>query len=138
LRLTASKAAAAGSYTLQVEGTSDLLSTYATLFVTVNPPPSFSLTALPNALSVPLGASVTFPITVTPQTGFSGKVTLAATNLPAGLTASFASGSNTLTLTTRAPLLQGIYTVIVIGSSGTQIVSVPLTLQVTAPRVGIR
>jgi hypothetical protein len=142
LTLTASSAAAPGNYTLQVEGASGSQSTYANLFLTVNPPPSFSLTASPNALSVPLGASVTFPITVTPQTGFSGKVTLAASNLPAGLTASFASssakGPNTLKLLTQAPLLPGIYTVIVIGSSGTQIVSVPLTLQVTAPRVGIR
>ncbi len=55
--------------------------------------PSFTLSASPTSVSVAQGSSGTSTITVTAVGGFSGNVTLAASGLPGGVTASFAAGS---------------------------------------------
>ncbi|MCC3158835.1 M12 family metallo-peptidase [Hymenobacter sp. 15J16-1T3B] len=72
------------------------------------------------------GSSATCSVTVGQLLGFTGQVTLSATGLPTGMTASFganpvaagASSSVTLTSTTATP--SGTYTVSVIGTSGSQ------------------
>jgi hypothetical protein len=67
--------------------------------------PDFSLDRNPATLTVNRGASGTSAITITRTGGFTGNVTLSATGLPAGVTASFNPGSttgNSSTLTLNA------------------------------------
>jgi hypothetical protein len=133
--LSASNSAIAGFYQVSIGGTSGTQSTYITLFLQVNAPPSFTLGASPSCLTLSQGGSVTDTITVTPQTGFTGNVTLGAPNLPSGVTASFGAnpttGSSVLTLTASSPVLPGNYLVIITGSSGAQTVTATLPLSVS-------
>jgi sugar lactone lactonase YvrE len=58
--------------------------------VTVNPiPPDFSVSASSNTLSVPQGGNVQTLLTLTPQGGINGTVTLSCTGLPANATCTF-------------------------------------------------
>ena len=60
---------------------------------------NYSLAASPASVSESQGGSTTSTITVTPLNGFSGSVSLAASGLPAGVTASFSPASTTSTST---------------------------------------
>ncbi|MGA8742749.1 MAG: protease pro-enzyme activation domain-containing protein [Terracidiphilus sp.] len=137
LTLTASNTAIAGSgYILTIQGTAGY-SKPALLYLTVNPAPSFTLTTSPASMTVIQGTSGTSSITMTPQTGFTGSVTLGAPSLPSGLTASFApnptSGSSVLSLTASSLIPPGNYLVIITGTSGAQTVTAPISVAVTAP-----
>ena len=87
--------------------------------------PMYTLSASPNSLNVAQGNQGTSTITITPENGFSGSVSLSASGpargLPNGLTAAFnpnpATSSSTLTLTPNATA-PGTATVTVIGTSG--------------------
>src|SRR5258708_37808407 len=57
-----------------------------TFTVTAAPPPNYTLSALPNGVTLVQGSSGTSTITVTPQNGFSGSVNLSASGLPSGVT----------------------------------------------------
>jgi hypothetical protein len=104
LSLTANSSAVLGTATVTITGTSGGLSHVTTVSLTVTPPPNFALSASPNSLSLARGAKATSTITVIPQNGFIGSVGLSASNLPAGVTASFnpSSTKNTSTLTLSA------------------------------------
>jgi hypothetical protein len=73
-------------------------------------------------------------MTVTPQNGFSGTVTLSASGLPSGVTASFspnpATATSTLTLTATNSATTGTATVTITGSSGglTNLAAINLTV----------
>ena len=94
----------------------------------------FSLSASPSSVSIAQGASGTSTITVTPQNGFNGSVTLSASGLPNGVTASFnpnpTTGVSTLTLTAGASAATGTSTVTITGVSGalTHTTTVQLTV----------
>src|SRR5208282_5178811 len=68
--------------------------------------PNFSLSASPSSVTITQGASGTSTITVAPENGFTGNVSLSASGLPSGVTASFnptsTSGTSVLTLTASA------------------------------------
>jgi subtilase family serine protease len=137
LTLNTSSLTPPGFYTFLIVGSSGTqhLSTY--LYLTVSPIPIFTLSASPVSLAVDPGGSVTDTITVTPQTGFVGNVTLSALNLPSGVTASFGTnptsgGTSVLTLTTSCSVPPGNYLVIVDGASGAQIITLPLALTVNS------
>jgi endoglucanase len=87
-----------------------------------SPSPSFAIAASTPALSIAQGSSGTETITVTDVGGFTGGVTLAASGLPSGVTASFSinptTGSSVLTLTASATAPAGNSTVTITGSSG--------------------
>jgi Cellulose binding domain len=89
---------------------------------------SFTLSPSASALSVAIGASATDTILVTDSQGFSGNVTLTASGLPGGVTATFAGGA--LTLTASATAVPGTSTVTITGTSGsaTATTSVVLTI----------
>jgi|GEM_PF-1689423 len=99
--------------------------------------PNYTLSASPN-LTIPQGASGTSTITVTPQNGFSGSVSLSASGLPSGVTASFnpnpATATSTLTLTASSTATTGTVTVTIMGTSGslTQTTTVNLTVNVAS------
>lgn len=82
------------------------------------------------------GGSATCNVNVGQLLGFTGQVTLSATNLPAGMTASFganpvATGANsTVTLTSTTATPSGTYSVNVVGTSGSQTETQTITLTV--------
>jgi subtilase family serine protease len=137
LTLSASSSAAPGIYALSILGSPTTLATPAVLYLTVKPPPSFALGTSPNSLTVAQGASNQSTITVTPQIGFTGAVTLSAPALPSGLTASFtpnpATGNSMVSFAASNTTPAGNYTVIVNGTSGSQTVTTALTLTVVIP-----
>ena len=101
----------------------------------------FTLSANPATVSVPQGGNNTSTITVNPSNGFTGSVSLAASGLPSGVTASFNPASATpttssvLTLTaTSSAATGGPTTVTVTGTSGalTQTTTVGVTVTTAA------
>jgi hypothetical protein len=94
----------------------------------------FSLSASPSFVNVAQGSSVTSTITVIPESGFSGSVTLSASNLPSGVTTMFspnpATSTSTLTLTASGTAALGTATVIITGVSGSLTNTTTLSLTV--------
>ena len=63
---------------------------------TINvPPPGFTLTASPSAITIQSGKSFTVTLTITPQGGFKSTVTFACSGLPAGASCLFGPSSVT-------------------------------------------
>jgi hypothetical protein len=107
------------------------------LFTIAQVPPGFSLSESLNDLGILQGSgSGTTTIMVSDVSGFEGKVSLSASGLPKGVTASFdpnpTNGTSTLTLTANnsAKLESG--KVIVTGTSGSVTSSTSLTLTVNS------
>ncbi|MGA7080755.1 MAG: protease pro-enzyme activation domain-containing protein [Terriglobales bacterium] len=96
--------------------------------------PAFALSANPSSVSVTQGGQATSTITVTPEDGFSGSVTLSASGLPNGVTANFnpnpATGTSTLTFTASGTAATGTVTVTVQGVSGSLTNSTLISLTV--------
>jgi sugar lactone lactonase YvrE len=105
--------------------------------VKVSLPPSFILAPSAGTLTVVQGSSSTDTITVTAANGFSSAVTLAASGLPSGVTASFgtnpATGSSVLALTASSTAtLGGPTTVTITGTSGSLTETTTVALAVNA------
>jgi subtilase family serine protease len=137
LTLTASSSAAIGTATVTVTGTSGSLMATTTISLTVTAPSSFTLSANPTSLSIVQGSMGTSTITVTDVGGFTGSVTLAASGLPSGVTAAFATNPTTstsvLTLTASASAaVGGPTTVTITGTSGSLMATTTIALTVTA------
>jgi hypothetical protein len=99
-------------------------------------PPSFSLSASPDTVSVAQGGSVTSTITVTDVGGFAGSVSFLATGFPSGVTGSFsagtAAGTKVLTITAKSTAnTVGPVAVTVSGMSGNIVESTTIALTVT-------
>jgi subtilase family serine protease len=125
LTLSASGTAATGTVTVTVTGTSGTLAHTVSISLTVNagaPAPDFSLSASPNTLSVGRGRTVTSTITVNALNGFNSSVSLSASGLPKGVTASFSptstTGTSTLALKASMSDSLGTFIVTVRGASG--------------------
>lgn len=112
------------------------------LFAFANNPqsPDFSVcvTSNPNPLTVNTGASGTYTVSSSPSNGFTGTVSLSASGLPTGFTATFnppsvtGSATSTLTVTVPPSAAAGTYTFTVTGTSGTLSHSTPVLLVVNA------
>lgn len=87
--------------------------------------PDFVPSTTPTSASVVAGNSARFTISVAPQNGFTGAVTLQTPNLPAGITSSFAPASiaapatSIMTISTNASVAPATYTIPVVATSGT-------------------
>jgi O-glycosyl hydrolase len=96
----------------------------------------FTLAPSASTLSVTQGSSATDTISVTDVGAFTGSVTLAASGLPSGVTASFATnpttGSSVLTLTASSTATAGSSTVTITGTSGSTTASTTIALTVNA------
>jgi len=138
LTLTASSTATTGTATVTITGTSGTLTHTTTVSLTVNAAatPNFSLSASPATLTVTQGTSGNSTITVTPSGGFTGSVTLSASGLPAGVTASFGTNPTTstsvLTLTASATATTGTASVTITGTSGTLTHTTSISLTVNS------
>jgi hypothetical protein len=113
-------------------------SAVTTAAYTINLPPGFMLSASPVGVSVPQGGSGTSTISVTDVGGFTGTVTLVATGLPGGVSATFAPGSSagtqvlTLTASTSAAITSSAVTVTITGSFGLLSATTTINLGITA------
>jgi glucuronoarabinoxylan endo-1,4-beta-xylanase len=98
--------------------------------------PSFTLAPSASTLSVTQGSSATDTISVTPENGFSGSVTLSASGLPSGVTAAFGTnpttGSSLVTFTASSTATAGTSTVIIPGTSGSTTASTTIALTVAS------
>ena len=136
LTLTASSTATTGTATVTITGTSGSLKNSTTIQLTVNSPSSgnFTLSASPSSLSITRGAHGTSTVTITPSGGFTGAVTLSATGMGSGTTASFgtnpATSSSVLTLTASNSASTGTFTITIHGTSGSLTHTTTLSLRV--------
>jgi len=144
LTISTTGAAAPGIYNLTVRGTGiGVTATTTTVAVTVTAVAGITVSAAPTAVSVTAGNGITTAVTITRAGGFAADVSLAATGLPAGVSAAFAPPTltgatltSTLTLTTTTAATAGAAAVTVT-ASGTgvtaQTTTVNLTVTATAP-----
>lgn len=111
----------------------------------VLPPPAagdkdFLLSSSTASLSITQGRSAALTVGVTPRNGFESKVSLAATGLPAGVTATFSSpntsGTSTLTLKAAGSARPETATVTVTATSGSLSHNVPILLKLVAVKTG--
>lgn len=142
LTLSASSTATLGTSTVTINGTSGTLTGSTTIALTVGTKtnPGFTLAASPASLSITQGSSGTDTITVTDVGGFTGSVTLAASGLPSGVTASFGTnpttGSSVLTLSASSTATPGTSTVTITGTSGSLTASTTIPLTVSPLQTG--
>src|SRR6267142_2649733 len=124
MTVTTSASTPAGTYTITITGTSPGLTHTTTVSLTVNAAgqQNFSLSASPSSMTITQGSSGTSTITVNPQSGFGGSVSLSASGLPSGVTPSFnpssTTSTSTLTLTASSTATTGSATVTITGTSG--------------------
>jgi len=136
LTFTASASATAGSATVTVTGKSGSVSSTVAIALTVAPLAAYSISTSTPTLNVVQGAGATSTITITPKIGFTGKVTLTASTLPSGVTASFNPASTattsvlTFSATSTAPV--GTSTITVTGTEGTSTTTTSISLTVKA------
>ena len=100
------------------------------------PPPSFAITANPSSVSISANSNAQVGLTLVPENGFSGTVTVNLSGLPAGVTASPTSpftlptAGVTLTLTAGANVVDGNYPLTFQATSGSLSSSVPVSLTI--------
>ncbi len=99
-----------------------------------SPVADFTIAAAPPSQTLVQGGSTTYTVTIAAVNGFTGVVTLSATGLPAGATATFApatittAGSSTVTISTTAATPAGAYALTLTGVSGASTHSAAVTL----------
>ncbi|MHB8217896.1 MAG: COG1470 family protein [Candidatus Sulfotelmatobacter sp.] len=141
LTVSTSSSTPGGNYTITVSGTDGTL-THTTSVSLVVISPDFSIAANTKVETIASGASAKFGFTLTPVNTFSGNVALTVTGLPPSSTGTFSpnpvaltypsTGSSTLTVATKKhKSTPGTYTITVTGTSGAEIHSVTVTLNVT-------
>lgn len=142
LTLKSATTARAGSFILTVSATGGGLTKTLPLTITV-PTPSFSLSAASNsAVSIAAGGTATSQLAFTPGPGFTGPVTLSASGLPSGITASFApatlSGASSANTAVTFHVGAGTkaatsnVTVTAVGGGVTKMISLPVTVQASS------
>ena len=136
LTLNAAANTAAGISTITVIGNSGGLTSTATLSLIVAMAPNYTVSASPAVLNLIRGSAVTTALTITPQNGFGATVTLTASGLPYGVTATFSpattSSASSLKLSANAAAYVGAWTVTITATSGSLRKTTTLALQVRA------
>ncbi|HVU45288.1 MAG TPA: protease pro-enzyme activation domain-containing protein, partial [Terracidiphilus sp.] len=135
LTFTATNSAITGFYPLQIVGTSGTLTSVANIYLTVNPPPLFTLSAASPSVNVSQYASATDTITLNPQSGFNNSVQISiASALPAGVTAAVTqfnkANNSTLTVNASGSATPGNYSITLAGTAlgHTATLTLPLTV----------
>jgi len=128
--------------TITITGTSGTLTASTTIALTVSAvaTPAFTLATSSPTLSLTQGGTATDTITVTDVGSFAGSITLAASGLPSGVTASFSpnptTGSSILQLTASSTAAVGAATVTITGTSGCFTSSTTIALTVVKSTQG--
>jgi cellulose 1,4-beta-cellobiosidase len=103
-------------------------------------PLGFQLSASPANVAVSQGGSGTSTVTATPTGGFTGAVTLSASGLPSGVTATFSptstTGTSTVTFVASPTAATGTFVVTITGTSGTVISTGEVSVTVNGPTSG--
>src|SRR5207237_634155 len=146
--------AAGGTYTVAVTGAGasnthsttvtgpGVSATHPTTVSLTVPASDFSISASPTSVNVTAGNSGTSTISTVLTSGNAQSITLSASGMPAGTTATFATnpinsgGSSLLTLATSATTPAGTYTITVTGAGTSATHTTAVTLGVTAPSSG--
>jgi hypothetical protein len=146
LTLSAASGAAAGSYTITISGTGGGLTetTSVSLTVTASSNPAFSLAVSPASVSVAQGGTGTATATTTVSGGFDATISLSASGLPVGATASFnpssiaapGAGTAAMTISVGASTAVGVYTVTVTATGGGLTNTATVSLSVTSAGSG--
>ena len=104
------------------------------------PSPDFTIAASPASTTVVQGGTAGYTVNVGALNSFTGDVSLSATGLPAGATATFTpsvipggAGSSNLSVSTTAGTPAGSFTLTITGTSGSLTHSTPATLVVNTP-----
>jgi hypothetical protein len=109
LTVTTTGSTPVGTSTLTFKGVSGSVTHTTTVSLVVNappPPPDFTMSGSPSTRTVMQGNAATYTASIGVLNGFTGVVTLSASGLPTGATASFSpatvtgAGNSTLTVTT--------------------------------------
>jgi subtilase family serine protease len=140
---TVASSTATGTYTITISGISGSTTSTATVSLTVTSSTAgFSISANPSSITVDRRSSGTVTITSTVSGGFDSAVSLSASGLPSGVTASFSpnsitgSGTSTMTITASRRATTGTATINITGSSGT--ISHSATVSVDVVSAAIR
>ncbi len=128
LTLTASATAATGAVNVTVTATGAGVTHTTVISLTVNAPatPDFAISAAPATLSITQAGSGSSTISTTVSGGFNSAISLSASGLPTGVTASFSpasitapgNGSSTLTLSASSTATTGSSNVTVSATGG--------------------
>ncbi|HVW87059.1 MAG TPA: N,N-dimethylformamidase beta subunit family domain-containing protein, partial [Bryobacteraceae bacterium] len=138
LTITTTGSTPPGSSTLTITGTSGSLTHTSAVTLVVSATADFSVSVAPSSQTIAPGGSTTYTVSVTALNGFNAAVTLGASGLPAGATASFSpasvtgSGTSTLTIGTTGSTPPGSSTLTVTGTSGSLTHSATATLVITS------
>jgi hypothetical protein len=144
LTFSASSTATIGTVNVTVTASGGTVTHTTTLALTVNAAaaPDFTVNASPASLSVTQGSSGSATVSTTVSGGFNAAVSLSASGLPAGVTATFSptsiaapgSGSSTLTFSASSTATTGTVnvTVTATGSTTTHTTTVALTINAVA------
>jgi uncharacterized protein (DUF58 family) len=105
-------------------------------FISGTPQGDFTLAGSPASQTVTPGGPTSYGVTITPNNGFTGQVTLSVTGLPTGASGSFApnpaTSTSTLSVTTGSNTPPGTYTLTITGISGSLTHTAAVTLVVSA------
>ena len=138
LTLSAATTATAGVATLTISASGSGVTTQTGTLALVVTQPAITILATPTTLAIGAGQGGTTTISIGRSTGYTGAVTLALDNPPAGITGTFApnsttGNSSTLTLLVGASVTPGSYTVTVKATApGAVDKSLALAVTVTA------
>jgi hypothetical protein len=142
LTFTASSTATTGTSTVTINASGGGVShsTTISLSVSATASPNFTISASPTSVSVAQGGSGSSTVSTTVSGGFNSAISLSASGLPAGVTASFSptsiaapgSGSSTLTFTASSTATTGTSTVTINASGGSVSHSTTISLSITA------
>ncbi len=124
LNVTTTVATTVNTFTLTVTATGGGVSRTATLKVTVQPGPAFTISA-PATLTVEQGSSGTAQVTAALTNGFSAPIGFRVAGMPAGMTASFSPatlaapgpGAVALNVTAASTTVPGTYTLTITATS---------------------
>jgi len=141
LTLTVASTSATGTYSITVTGTGGGVTQTTTVSLTVTAPvsASFTLSASPTSVSVARRGSGTSKITTTVAGGFNSAISLSASGLPTGVTATFSpasiaapgSGSSTVTFQASSSASTGSKTVTITATGGGVTHTTTITVDVT-------
>jgi uncharacterized membrane protein len=139
LTLHVGNTTAVGTYSITLTGTGGGLQQSKTVTLQVRSTGSFTISGSPTSLSIVQGNSGMTTITTAVSGGFNNAITLSASGVPAGTTASFSpnpipapgSGTSRLTLTVGTATAAGTYNITVTGNGGGLQQSTAVTLTVT-------
>jgi len=130
-----------GTYTLTLKASSGSIQRTATLNLTVQAPPDFTVSLDPDRLEVIQGQSGTTTLIITPRNGFRGTVSLSVLDPPDGITVSFNPSSLNVPDKTKSTVIvevgtsvrPGTYTLTLKASSSSIQRTATLNLTVQAP-----